>query len=89
MTKFVRLLVYSYLETNETTGLIAKTCKTERANLVGSGLANGNRRMNLLLPRECKMHNQLSRSTFSQFLGMAEEVVLVVQRDRCKVTFVP
>ena len=35
------------------------------------------------------MQNQLSRCTFSQFLGMAEEVVLIVQRDRCKVTFVP
>ena len=57
LTKFVRLLVYSYLETKETTELIAKTSKRERANLVGSGLANGNRTLNLLLPRACQMHN--------------------------------
>ena len=56
LTKHVRLVVYSFLETNELILAISKLSTRERANLVNAQLCNKERSGTIVLPKDCFLH---------------------------------
>ena len=58
LSKFTRLFVYSYLQTDELITKVSKLNQRERANLSGAQIACTNREGVLVLPKDCFLHQR-------------------------------
>lgn len=78
LSKFTRLLVYSYLPTSEILQKIATLCKQERLNLKDSAIANRNRELSV---------SALKLETLSQAIKQDHYICHVVETFILKLNF--
>ena len=77
MTKFIRLVVYSYLTLDETVTKAARLCRQERAELRDSEIARAKKDFDLKLKRFIRPGNLLERGRLDDLYSRIETRVLL------------